>query len=105
MKIGHSRRMLVAAGSGLLLLAVAAPPLQGQGGAPVKISTAVPAVPAWNPNFPKAGPPPRNADGHPDLTGTWDYKLGTPLQRAPEYADRLFLTQKEAADLGKRIAD
>ena len=48
---------------------------------------------------------PRTPWGVPDLTGIWDSKNTTPLQRPEEYADREFLTEEEVAALdGERIA-
>ena len=49
--------------------------------------------------------PPRTPWDVPDLTGIWDSKSTTPLQRPEEYADREFLTEEEVAALdGERIA-
>ena len=42
------------------------------------------------------GRPAPHALGHPDLQGIWDQTTGTPLERAPELADRAFLTEEEA---------
>ena len=42
---------------------------------------------------------PRTADGHPDLQGTFDVATITPLERGPEFGNRLVLTDKEAAAL------
>ena len=39
-----------------------------------------------------------DALGHPDLQGIWDQTTGTPLERAPELADREFLTEEEAVE-------
>jgi hypothetical protein len=39
---------------------------------------------------------PRTADGHPDLQGTWSNATITPLERPPEFGDRLLLTDAEA---------
>ena len=65
--------------------------------APVKVASAAPNVPIHNPMLPQSGPPPRNADGHPDLNGMWDFLTGTPVERPPEFGDRLFMTAGEAA--------
>ena len=49
--------------------------------------------------------PPRAAWGAPDLSGIWDSKSTTPLQRPEDYADREYLTEEEVAALnGERIA-
>src|ERR671933_234935 len=44
----------------------------------------------------KPDTPPRMADGHPDLQGTYDVATMTPLER-PAGIDRLVLTNEEAA--------
>jgi hypothetical protein len=40
---------------------------------------------------------PRLPDGHPDLQGVWTNATLTPLERAPQFADKPTLTEKEAA--------
>jgi hypothetical protein len=45
---------------------------------------------------------PRTPDGHPDLQGTWDYSVITPMERPAAYGDRAFLTDEEAATLEER---
>jgi hypothetical protein len=47
---------------------------------------------------------PRTPWGHPDLQGTWttDDARSVPLQRAPEFGDRRFLTDQEYADRKRR---
>jgi hypothetical protein len=44
---------------------------------------------------------PRTADGHPDLSGTYDVATLTPLVRPPAYGDKQFLSAAEA----KKIAE
>ena len=44
-----------------------------------------------------AGGTVRTAWGDPDLQGVWDFSSNTPLNRAEEFGDRLFLTAEEAA--------
>ena len=44
-----------------------------------------------------AGPAPRLADGHPDLSGVWDYRTITPMQRPAELGAKEFFTEEEAA--------
>jgi hypothetical protein len=39
----------------------------------------------------------RTPDGHPDLTGVWDFRTVTPLERPEELADKEFLTEEEVA--------
>ena len=41
--------------------------------------------------------PPRTPDGQPDLQGIWSNAILTPFQRPPEFADKPFLTEAEAA--------
>jgi hypothetical protein len=47
---------------------------------------------------------PRTPWGHPDLQGTWttDDARSVPLQRAPEFGDRRFLTEQEYSDRKRR---
>jgi hypothetical protein len=52
-----------------------------------------------------AGTPARTPWGTPDLTGLWNSYTLTPLERPAKYADRATLTDKEAADLAKQLAD
>jgi hypothetical protein len=39
----------------------------------------------------------RTADGHPDLSGIWDFRTVTPLERPDEFADQEFLSAEEVA--------
>ena len=39
----------------------------------------------------------RTPDGHPDLSGVWDFRTVTPVERPDEFADKEFLTAEEAA--------
>ena len=73
-----------------------ADPVRGQSVTEVDVASAVPNVLVHNPVLPRAVPPPRNPDGHPDLTGMWDFLTGIPVQRPPEFGDRLFMTVEEA---------
>ena len=45
---------------------------------------------------------PRRPDGRPDLTGTYDIATLTPVERPPEYGDKLTLSDEEAAAIGDR---
>ena len=47
----------------------------------------------------------RTAWGDPALSGIWDFRSITPLQRPEEFADRDFLTEEEAANLEQATAD
>ena len=40
---------------------------------------------------------PRAPDGRPDLSGVWDFRTVTPLERPGELADKEFFTEEEAA--------
>ena len=46
--------------------------------------------------------PPRTADGHPDLQGTYDFATATPLERPPSLAGKAVLTDAEAAAYEKQ---
>src|SRR6266566_5298336 len=46
--------------------------------------------------------PPRMADGHPDLQGTFDFATATPLERPAALAGKQFLTDEEAAAFEKQ---
>ena len=47
--------------------------------------------------------PPRTADGHPDLQGTWTTSTLTPLERPAEFADKPILSEQEAKDYEARL--
>ena len=47
----------------------------------------------------------RTAWGDPALSGIWDFRSITPLQRPVEFTDREFLTEEEAANLEQANAD
>ena len=49
--------------------------------------------------------PPRAADGHPDLQGSWANNNATPLERPKELAGRQFLTDQEVAALKKKAGE
>jgi hypothetical protein len=48
---------------------------------------------------------PRMPDGKPDLQGIWDFRTVTPMERPAEFANKPFLTEKEAADYERRITE
>jgi hypothetical protein len=54
------------------------------------------AAAAQSPATPHGWKPPRTADGHPDLQGTWTNATITPLERPAEFGDRLVITEAEA---------
>ena len=39
----------------------------------------------------------RTPDGHPDISGVWDFRTVTPLERPEEFADQAFLSEEEVA--------
>jgi len=47
---------------------------------------------------------PRTPDGHPDLTGTWDYATTTPMERMKKYVGKPF-TDEEKQAISKAGAD
>src|SRR5262245_34991528 len=49
--------------------------------------------------------PPRAADGHPDLQGTWNFSSLTPLERPAQFADKPVLTDAEAAAFERQTLD
>ena len=51
----------------------------------------------------KTWTPPRTPDGKPDLQGIWNNATLTPLERPAEYAGKVTLTEKEAADFEKGV--
>ena len=40
---------------------------------------------------------PRTPDGRPDLSGVWDFRTVTPVERPAEFADKEFLSEEEVA--------
>jgi hypothetical protein len=48
---------------------------------------------------------PRTAWGKPDLTGVWDFRTITPLERPANMADKEFLTEAEAAKLEQDVIE
>ena len=52
-----------------------------------------------------AVPSPRTAWGDPALSGIWDFRSITPLQRPEEFADRDYLSEEEAASLEQATVD
>jgi len=45
---------------------------------------------------------PRNADGHPDLQGLWDFAQLTPLERPSEFAGKDSVTEEEAEEFAQK---
>ena len=47
----------------------------------------------------------RTPDGRPDISGVWDFRTVTPLERPEEFADQAFLSEEEvAAYAAERVA-
>ena len=99
MRLRYLVGVLIVAAVGIALLRFAATTVRGQDAQAVNVVSAAPDVPLYSPFLPESAPPPRNADGHPDLNGVWDYATATPLQRPSEFGDSLFLTAEEAEAL------
>src|SRR5271163_2672812 len=57
---------------------------------------AVASVSAQSAPTPKAGPIPRAADGHPDLTGIWSSATRTPFERPAVFGGRATISDDEA---------
>ncbi|HZF45074.1 MAG TPA: hypothetical protein VEZ26_01980 [Sphingomonadaceae bacterium] len=57
------------------------------------------------PQVPTTYAAPKTSWGEPDLRGTWpiDYLNGTPMQRAPEQGNRIFMTDEEYKERADRI--
>jgi hypothetical protein len=53
---------------------------------------------------PKAGPVPRAADGHPDMTGIWSNATRTPFERPASFGGKAFLSDEEAKQWAEREA-
>ena len=49
--------------------------------------------------------PPRAADGHADLSGSWANNIATPLERPKELAGKPFLTDEETTALRKKARE
>ena len=65
----------------------------------VIVGVALSAIPA------AAQTAPRTPSGQPDLTGVWDFRTITPLQRPQGQAEQEFLTAEEAANLERTAVD
>lgn len=51
----------------------------------------------------KTWTPPKTPGGDPDLQGTWTSTTTTPLERPPQFGNRLFLTDEEYAESEKQL--
>jgi hypothetical protein len=81
---------------GVVLAAVA---ISEAGQAPASGTTATKAAAT------RPWPPPRTPDGQPDLQGVWTNSTLTPLERPAEFAGKPLLTEAEANEYEKRLAE
>jgi hypothetical protein len=63
------------------------------------------ALSAAAPAAAQTGNAPRTPWGTPDLTGVWDFRTITPLERPANLADKEFLTAEEAARLEQEVVE
>jgi hypothetical protein len=70
---------------------------QGQVASPYAAAKVNAGKPSWT--------APRNADGHPDLSGSWANNNATPLERPLELNGRPYLTEQEVAALKKKAGE
>ena len=93
--------LLLGVGAVMALVLPASTPVQAQSGAKESATAAAPATPK------PARKTLRTPWGDPDLTGVWDYKTITPLERPANMAGRTTLTDEEVNTLesraGKRL--
>jgi hypothetical protein len=80
----------------VLLLVQVRAAAQAQAG-PAAATTAATKAPAGKGTLPRTG------DGKPDLSGLWNDRTGTPLQRDRRLGAKEFYTDQEFADLSTRI--
>ena len=59
--------------------------------------------PSSKPAPSKPWTPPKTLGGDPDLQGTWTSTTTTPFERAPQYGNRLLLTDEEYAESQRRL--
>ena len=63
------------------------------------------ALPAVSAEPAKGWKAPRTSDGYPDFQGVWTNATITPLERQPQFGDRLTITEAEAKALEQEQAD
>jgi hypothetical protein len=71
----------------------------------VAVSLAAISVGCQAPTATAKPSPPRTADGRSDLQGVWNYSTITPMSRPSELAGKALLTDQEAAEYEKTIAE
>ena len=74
--------------------------------APVCAAAAVVVLALWAaPAVAQNSQAPKTAWGKPDLTGIWDFRTITPLERPASLADKEFLTEEEARELERQVIE
>jgi hypothetical protein len=92
-----SREYLLSSSLAVLIAVALLAPGRVAGQTQPATKSAQPAAKKWK--------PPRTVDGQPDFQGFYATATLTPLERAPEFANKEFLTEQEAAAFVKQTLD
>jgi len=68
-------------------------------------TTSKPAAPAAKQAPAAKKPTLKTPWGAPNLEGIWDFRTVTPMERPPEFANKPFLTEKEAEEYAKKMVE